>query len=634
MLPTSFIGSVIVGKTIFERGRNNLEQQMLFGVASVSQILNDWMEDHRLILKSISNDPGIKTLDPDTATEALKRHEDAIPNSALTLYKLDGEAVASNATPKPKNTKARKDDRIAAQWFKRATNGENGLGLWRRSNGTSCLKQSRGIYRGKELIGIIAKCTIPEDIAARSGIKKTVMLHGEQSSVATALNLDQGINTGIGVALVSRQKQIVLLHLEGQAATNGGQLLNPIESQKSRWIPIAEKIIQAKSKQQATILNINHFLVASVPINDEFILAFILNTVPFLETFLLAGAGVGLANLTALTISTIALTRISKPLLKPIDVAGDALRQMSEGDFGIALPESTNRDIQKLYGYIEASSSQLSTYFKEVTRNAATNSQLEQAKKLQSGFLVKELPGSQAFTISAMCQPAYEIGADWYDAFRPDCETDESIVIVVADVCDKGIGSALYMSVFRSLLRLSLLKEWESCQCCGTAIKAAVETVNEYMACNHGQDAMFATAFVAAYSPSTQVMHYVVAGHEPPIIQTNQELSQLKPSGPAIGVFPSASYQIHQCILQPGSIVLAFSDGLVDTRNETGESLGQQKVRSIMQEKDSQSWGAHELVERLNGAATTHRGKAEQFDDLTLMTLKIERLNNTKSKQI
>ena len=623
MLPTSLIGSVVVGRAIFERGRHNLEQKIVFGAASVSQIINDWLNDGQIILQSISTDPGIQTLNPEEAQAAFKRLKKARPHSAITLYKLTGESVASNAIPKPNNSTVRKNERVAAQWFKAAQNGEKGLGLWRRSNGTSCLTQSTGVFNGEEIVGIVAKCIIPGDIAARSGIREIVQLQGEQSSVATVLDLDQGVNKGIGVALVSKQKQLVLLHLEGEAATNNGQLLHPTENKKSKWMPFTEKIIQTSTTNKVVVQKLDHFLVASISINKEFILAFILNTTPYIETFLLAGAGVGIANLIALTVSTVVLIKISKPLLiKPIDIAGEALRQMSEGEFHIELPGSTNRDTQKLYNYIKSSSSQLNKYFKEVTRNATTNSQLEQAKKLQQGFLVKKFPTSNEFTIGALCKPAYDIGADWYDALSPESRTGETVFMVVADVCDKGIGSALYMSVFRSLLRLSLLKEWEACQACGSSVQAAIESVNEYMAYNHGQEAMFATAFVAAYSPNTRVMHYVVAGHEPPIIQTGKSLSQLNPSGPAIGVFPDAKYPTHQLTIPPASILLAYSDGLVDTRDRNGRSLGLEQIKLMMREKRSEAWGACELIERLDAAASKHRGTTEQFDDLTMMTLK------------
>ena len=88
---------------------------------------------------------------------------------------------------------------------------------------------------------------------------------------------------------------------------------------------------------------------------------------------------------------------------------------MSEGEFHIELPGSTNRDTQNCTTTSKAAHHNSIDTLK-VTRNATTNSQLEQAKKLQQGFLVKKFPTSNEFTIGALCKPAYDIGADWYDA--------------------------------------------------------------------------------------------------------------------------------------------------------------------------------------------------------------------------
>lgn len=628
MLPTTMIGSIVVGKAIFERGKNNLERKMIFGAATVSQIINEWVDDHHDLLVMLSNDPDINKLDPAKAHETLKRLKKAMPEIATTVYKLDGEAIASNTGLELDNTKSRKNERIAAEWFKNAKEGTHGLDLWQTTDGSSCLTHSRGLYNQDQVIGIVRNCEAPGDIGENSGVEQIVKLQMDHSNTPTYLNFDKDINKGIGLALISRQtKQLVLLHLEGKAATNNGQLIHPVEVQKSRWFPFAETVSQTGPEEKVTVQSIDHYLVASIPIRDDFVLAFILNTAPFIETFLLAGIGAGAVNLTALIVSSIALMKLCKTILKPIDITGESLRQMSTGNFKVTLPKSTCRDAAKLYGYVEASSYQLRKYFQEVTHNAATNAQLEQAKKLQLGFLVDKLPTNQWYAVDAICKPAYEIGADWYDAFTPETEGDESVFIVVADVCDKGIGSALYMSVFRSLLRLSLLKEWESRKSCGSSIQAALEDVNDYMASNHGHDAMFATAFVAAYTPCTQVMEYVVAGHEPPLVYSKNEITQLKPSGPAIGIFPNASYQTHHLTLEQDSIVLAYSDGLIDTRDINGKSLGIRRVKEAIKDKGSQSWEAADLINKLNQLATTYRGEAEQFDDLTMLALKIMAVN-------
>jgi hypothetical protein len=190
-----------------------------------------------------------------------------------------------------------------------------------------------------------------------------------------------------------------------------------------------------------------------------------------------------------------------------------ALSRISHGDFGEPLPTDSS-DVGRLFNYVNQASSQLQAFLADAKAHAITDTQLEEARRIQADFLIRDLPSSPQVELAAMFDPAYQIGADWYDAL----ERDGVVFVVVADVCDKGIPSALYMSVFRSLLRLSLVKEWDLCHEPCRAICRAIGTVNTYMAETHGSTAMFATAFVGAYDPQHQQLSYVVAGHEAPLV--------------------------------------------------------------------------------------------------------------------
>ncbi len=196
--------------------------------------------------------------------------------------------------------------------------------------------------------------------------------------------------------------------------------------------------------------------------------------------------------------------------------------------------------------------------------------------------------------------------------------------VVVADVCDKGIPSALYMSVFRSLLRLSLEKEWQNSLDYALSIGAAVSTVNRYMAETHGHTGMFATAFVAVYDPNQQSLHYALAGHETPLLKHAEQagLTELELSGPALGLFPQAQFQIHSTPFHPGDLLLAFSDGLPDGRNESGEAFGHGRIEQLLVDLEPRSTSARSLLERVRAALEQHCQGTEPFDDLTLLALK------------
>jgi sigma-B regulation protein RsbU (phosphoserine phosphatase) len=295
------------------------------------------------------------------------------------------------------------------------------------------------------------------------------------------------------------------------------------------------------------------------------------------------------------------------------------LEHISQGDFSLELPAARGAH-GKLFSYVNRASAQLKAYLADSEALTVTNAQLHQARRIQDDFLIQNLPCSETVDLAASFNPAYEIGADWYDAITAHPFT----IVVVADVCDKGVPSALYMSVFRSLLRLNLQREFNVPDGdAGNKLRQALISVNRYMADNHGSTGMFATAFVGAYDPGQHRLSYVVAGHESPLIHQRGVVSELALGGPALGVFAQATFQPGHCQLEPGSYLLAFSDGLPDARNSHGDAFGHARVRALFAQLAAAEPSAQSLLDEVSAAALSHIDEAEQFDDLTLLTLRV-----------
>src|SRR5581483_8579276 len=120
--------------------------------------------------------------------------------------------------------------------------------------------------------------------------------------------------------------------------------------------------------------------------------------------------------------------------------------------------------------------------------------------------------------------PSRKVSADWYDAFYLD--NIDQLGLVIADVCDKGIGAAMFMALIRSLVRAfaQLPASWVPAgpgaedTVASVMLRAAMEQTNRYVVKNHGDAAMFATLFFGMLDPETGVLHYVNGGHEPPVL--------------------------------------------------------------------------------------------------------------------
>ena len=249
--------------------------------------------------------------------------------------------------------------------------------------------------------------------------------------------------------------------------------------------------------------------------------------------------------------------------------------------------------------------------------NRLAQQQLSTAGEIQQCFLGSRNIEIDYPDVSLFMRPAYNAGGDWYDVFDLSGKT----FLVVADVCDKGVGSALFMSVFRSLIRYSAESFCSASSHNVEPLDEVITSVNNYMSTEHGDVAMFATVFIACIDTQAKRINYVLAGHEEPILlHSNGASYKFKVSGPAIGLFPFASYSMGSTSFDTGSILLGYSDGVVDARNIADVSFGYERLMNlVIKLKDSQpDLRAQTITDRLVDELDRHMDAADQFDDITI----------------
>lgn len=265
--------------------------------------------------------------------------------------------------------------------------------------------------------------------------------------------------------------------------------------------------------------------------------------------------------------------------------------------------------------------------------------ELQVARRVQASFLPGQVFQPPGWDIQAYLEPAREVGGDFYDVFP--LNNSQRIGLVVADVCDKGVGSAMFMAIFRSLIRayaerptspnwpdaskspgggMSVEEKRDLISPEAASLKAAISMTNNYIANNHGDSNMFATIFFGVLDPATGGLFYINAGHEPPILLgKGGKKERLSPSGPAVGLFPDLEFGIKQAEIEPGALLLAFTDGVLDAHNPEGETFGEERLLALIQEP---TVSPAALLERINDSLLHHMGARPQFDDITLMALR------------
>lgn len=243
--------------------------------------------------------------------------------------------------------------------------------------------------------------------------------------------------------------------------------------------------------------------------------------------------------------------------------------------------------------------------------------EMDIARTIQAGFLPHELPRAAGWDLAAWFQPARHVGGDFYDAYP--LQDGRRIVLVVADVCDKGVGAALFMALFRSLLRSQAERILGvdgdvAAQACELA-----SSVNDYIARTHERDNMFATVFLAVLDPPTGQLVYVNCGHEAPIVcRGARGPARLQPTGPALGLAPGLAFAAATVAIGAGESLVAFTDGVTDALDADGGSYSEPRLLSRLACPGPSATG---IVATVRQDVQAAMGQAAQFDDITLLVL-------------
>ena len=264
--------------------------------------------------------------------------------------------------------------------------------------------------------------------------------------------------------------------------------------------------------------------------------------------------------------------------------------------------------------------------------------ELDKCRKIQQIFLPKQLPSLSGWQIEEFFFPATRVSGDFYDAFMLP---GGYCGLAIGDVCDKGVGSALFMALYRSLIRIfsgqaqlsRSMVDMQSQTVGGppdaSSIRSysqveamrAVSLTNDYIA-QDNEMCMFATLFFAVLDPENGKLIYINGGHETAfVIDRSGVKERLSPTGPAVGVIPQAEFRFEQIQLQPGEILFTYTDGVSDARSINKERFTRKRLITFLSQPVAT---ASELMERIGTNLFAHIGKAPQEDDITMLTLQCQ----------
>jgi len=243
---------------------------------------------------------------------------------------------------------------------------------------------------------------------------------------------------------------------------------------------------------------------------------------------------------------------------------------------------------------------------------------LEIGREIQSGFFPDVMPEIPGWEISVHFQAARQVAGDFYDTFQ--FRESKLTAFIIADVCDKGVGAALFMVLFRSLLRAFSETKIDE-QNVSVRLMEILLNTNNFIAEYHGQSNMFATLFFGILDPDQGNLYYINGGHEPPILMNKdgKVIQRLMPTGPAVGLFPDMDFEVEQIQLEQGDILVGYTDGATDAKNSNGDLFSEERLLEIIQVPWTSIFS---MVFELYTTLRNHMGEQDQFDDITLISFR------------
>lgn len=270
------------------------------------------------------------------------------------------------------------------------------------------------------------------------------------------------------------------------------------------------------------------------------------------------------------------------------------------------------RQLGKHIGLALESAMTLEVLSRESAHRASANRELELAREVQERMFPQRVPAIPRATIAGRCVSAQAVGGDYYDIFLT---VDGDLCFALGDVSGKGISSALLMATLRASLRTLILDNDLSPT---QLVFKLNRLIHEASAQNR-----FATFAVFFYKPQTRLLTYVNAGHNAPLLLRGKEVIRLERGGPVLGLFPDCTYEQETIQIEPGDLLLVYSDGVTESINPAGDEWCEEGLIAAMQ---SRRKGAEAIVEDVFKALHIFANGTPQPDDITLLIFESEPL--------
>ncbi|GAB4496930.1 MAG: hypothetical protein OHK003_03760 [Anaerolineales bacterium] len=286
-----------------------------------------------------------------------------------------------------------------------------------------------------------------------------------------------------------------------------------------------------------------------------------------------------------------------------VEIMSERLESSNEAAFNDLVTK--NQMLQKAYDELKAAQAQ-------IIEKERLERELQVAADIQLSILPDVLPDTEEFGFGARILPARQVGGDFYDIFQLK---DHRIGVLIGDVADKGVPSALFMARAHALI----MAEADI----GATPAEVMNLVNTHIT-RLQKSTQFVTVLYGILDLRTREFSYARAGHEPPLILHVDGSVERMPHSPgmAIGLWEPVTLDEKSVTLNSGDTLLLYTDGMTDCRNPKGSPFGLERIKEILADLPKQN--AQQICNTLLETLQNYQSGAKQDDDVTLVAVKVK----------
>ena len=263
--------------------------------------------------------------------------------------------------------------------------------------------------------------------------------------------------------------------------------------------------------------------------------------------------------------------------------------------------------------------------FQVIRNHEKVDRQISIGGEIQSQLLPDQCPIINGVELAACCRPAFQVGGDYYDFMptRPDLSSSAKSsgrwAFVIGDVMGKGVPAGLLMTMLRGMLRAEVLT--------GLPPDAILHDLNQLALEDLTQSHRFVTLFYSDFDARSRKLRFANAAHNPPLLWSAKSKSIIRLDAPGllIGLQPEAEYGCGEIILQPGDVLLYYTDGVTGAPRSSGDRFDENRLITFLDKFAREGLGAkqilNKLFERLDGFVGVSDHRLE--DDASMVVLKV-----------